>query len=72
VPTIPASTVNYTVTVECTLTPATEGSNDVKVFQITATENNATAGNFAVEPKRDGGCNLVPNVSVMPELSSYI
>jgi MSHA biogenesis protein MshP len=51
VPTIPASTVNYTVTVACTLKTATEGStaNNVNVYQITATANNAAGGNFAVE-----------------------
>ena len=51
VPTTPPSSVNYTVTVVCALTTATEGStpNNVKVYQITATANNATGGNFHVE-----------------------
>jgi MSHA biogenesis protein MshP len=51
VPTTPASTVDYTVTVRCespTPTPK-EGSTEVNVYQITATANNAAAGNFAVE-----------------------
>jgi MSHA biogenesis protein MshP len=43
------STVNYTVTVTCTLTTSAEGSTEVNVYQITATANNAAAGNFAVE-----------------------
>jgi MSHA biogenesis protein MshP len=43
------STVNYTVTVICTLTTSTEGLTNVNVYQITATANNATGGNFAVE-----------------------
>lgn len=44
--------VNYIVTVDCILNAETEGSppdNGVNVYQITATANNATAGNFAVE-----------------------
>lgn len=51
VPTTPASTVNYTVTVTCALTVATEGStlDNINVYQITATANNAAGGNFAVE-----------------------
>lgn len=51
VPTTPLSTVNYTVIVACVPTPATEGStsNNVKLYQITATANNAAGGSFAVE-----------------------
>jgi MSHA biogenesis protein MshP len=50
-PVTPTSTVNYTVTVECTLKKETEGSttDNVNVYQITATANNAAGGNFAVE-----------------------
>jgi MSHA biogenesis protein MshP len=54
VPTIPASTVDYTVEVKCDPTKETEGSDEVNVYQITATAKNAAAvsaaaGNFAVE-----------------------
>jgi len=49
VPTTPASTVNYTVSVTCTDTPATEGSTAIHVYRITSTANNAAGGNFAVE-----------------------
>ncbi|MGZ8257428.1 MAG: hypothetical protein ACXWTX_06640, partial [Gallionella sp.] len=51
VPTTPLSTVNYTVTVTCALTPAAEGSiaNNVNVYQITATAINASVGRFYVE-----------------------
>ncbi|MDI1276430.1 hypothetical protein [Methylobacter sp.] len=51
VPTTPASRVNYTVTVTCIRTIATEGStaNNVNLYQITATANNAAGRNFAVE-----------------------
>jgi MSHA biogenesis protein MshP len=53
VPTTPASTVDYTVTVTCTPTPASvfEGSTQIYLYQITATANNATGGNFHVERK---------------------
>jgi MSHA biogenesis protein MshP len=45
------STVNYTVTVTCTSTQATEGliANNVTIYQITATAINAAGGNFRVE-----------------------
>ncbi|HEY8158300.1 MAG TPA: hypothetical protein VIF10_06305 [Methylobacter sp.] len=43
------STVNYSVTVACTSTPATEGSTAIGVYQIIATARNTAAGNFAVE-----------------------
>lgn len=49
IPATPTSTVNYTVTVACTLTIPTEGSNNVNVFQITATAINASVGRFFVE-----------------------
>ncbi|MGZ4977676.1 MAG: hypothetical protein ACXV8O_11010 [Methylobacter sp.] len=48
-PTTPLSTVNYAVTVTCTQTTPTEGSTTINVYQITATANNATGGNFSVE-----------------------
>jgi MSHA biogenesis protein MshP len=46
---IATGTVNYTVTVGCTSTAATEGSTTINIYQITATANNASAGNFHVE-----------------------
>ncbi len=49
VPTTPVSTVNYTVTVTCTRTPATEGSTVINMYQITATAINASVGRFFVE-----------------------
>ncbi|MGZ4976481.1 MAG: hypothetical protein ACXV8O_04950 [Methylobacter sp.] len=49
VPTTPASTVNYTVSVTCNNIQTTEGSVIINVFQITSTANNAAGGNFAVE-----------------------
>ncbi|WP_104429281.1 pilus assembly PilX family protein [Methylobacter tundripaludum] len=49
VPTTPVSTVNYTVTVTCTRTPATEGSTVINMYQITATAINAGVGRFFVE-----------------------
>jgi MSHA biogenesis protein MshP len=55
VPTIPASTVNYTVEVKCDPTIATEGSipDNINVYQITATATNAAAvgSKFHVERK---------------------
>jgi len=51
VPTTPASTVNYTVAVDCATPtpPVIEGSMSIGVYNITATANNAAGGNFAVE-----------------------
>ncbi|WP_050897789.1 hypothetical protein [Methylobacter tundripaludum] len=49
VPTTPLSTVNYTVTVTCARTPATEGSTVINMYQITATAINASVGRFFVE-----------------------
>jgi MSHA biogenesis protein MshP len=49
VPITPVSTVNYTVTVTCALTAATEGSNNINVYQITSTAINASVGRFYVE-----------------------
>lgn len=49
VPTTPLSTINYTVTVTCARTPATEGSIAINVYQITATAINASVGRFYVE-----------------------
>ncbi|MDD4904698.1 MAG: hypothetical protein PHD39_00875 [Methylobacter tundripaludum] len=49
VPTTPLSTVNYTVTVTCTLMAATEGSTVINMYQITATAINASVGRFFVE-----------------------
>jgi len=49
VPTTPLSTVNYTVTVTCTSTAATEGSTVINMYQITATAINASVGRFFVE-----------------------
>jgi len=48
-PTTSASTVNYTVTVTCALTTATEGSTVINIYQITATAINASVGRFFVE-----------------------
>lgn len=47
--TTPQSTVNYTVTVACALTPWTEGATAFNVYQITATGANAGVGNYRVE-----------------------
>jgi len=49
VPATPTSTINYTVTVTCTLTAATEGSNNINVYQIISTAINASVGRFHVE-----------------------
>lgn len=49
VPTTPASAVNYSVSVTCTQTIATEGTTAINVFQITSTAGNASNGNFKVE-----------------------
>ncbi|WP_333878794.1 hypothetical protein [Methylobacter sp.] len=51
VPTTPVSAVNYAVSVICIRTQVTEGStaNNVNVYQITSTANNASVGDFAVE-----------------------
>jgi len=48
-PTTSESAVNYTVTVTCALTTATEGSTGINVYQITATAINASVGRFFVE-----------------------
>lgn len=50
-PATPQHTVNYTVTVACASTAATEGStpNNVTVYQITSTAINAGVGDFHVE-----------------------
>jgi MSHA biogenesis protein MshP len=49
VPTTPSGTVDYTVVVECAHVAATEGLKTIDMYTITATANNATGGDFAVE-----------------------
>jgi MSHA biogenesis protein MshP len=48
-PDTPQHIVNYTVTVRCALAKPTEGSTTINVYNLTATANNAAAGNFAVK-----------------------
>lgn len=49
VPATTTTTVNYTVTVQCTSIAADEGGTDIRVYQITSTASNAANGNFRVE-----------------------
>ncbi len=49
VPTTPVRFANYTVKVDCTSTTATEGSDNILIYQITATATNAAVGNLRVQ-----------------------
>jgi MSHA biogenesis protein MshP len=51
VPATLTGNVNYTVTVTCTQATVSEGSSSSSLYQIAATANNASGGNFGVERK---------------------